>query len=510
MTDAAPGKIRDIVIVGGGTAGWMAAAALSKVIGTQAHTITLIESDLIGTVGVGEATIPPITLFNKLLGLDEDAFVRETNATFKLGIEFIDWAAPGHRYMHPFGPFGVDAGGIAFSHYWLRWLKSGGDPDNLRFIAEAEAAHEGKFMRTPDERPARLPKINYAFHFDASLYAAYLRRYAEGRGVQRLEGQVVDVRQNAGTGFIEAVGLKDGRKVRGDLFLDCSGFRGLLIEDALHAGYEDWSRWLPVNRAAAMPCARVEDPVPLTRSTAREAGWQWRIPLQNRTGNGYVFCDGFIGEDQAAQALAGRLDGPALADPRILRFVTGRRKASWVKNCLALGLSSGFLEPLESTSIHLIQIAIAKLLAMFPDSGFDPRLIARFNEEMERDYTHIRDFIIAHYKLTQREDTPFWRYCKAMSVPDSLEAKLDWFRARGEVFARPHELFQDMNWFAVLYGQGLTPQGYHPVADVMPDDELKVLLANVRGGVQERVSAMPTHQAYIEANCAARAAEAAA
>jgi tryptophan halogenase len=495
--------IRDIVIVGGGTAGWMAAAALSKVMGTQRYSITLIESDQIGTVGVGEATIPVIQLFNSVLGLDEDEFVRETNATFKLGIEFVDWGRIGHRYMHPFGLMGVDAGGINFSHYWLRWVKSGGDPDNLLFSAEAEAARQGRFMRTPDLKPAHLPKINYAFHFDASLYAAFLRRYAEKRGVIRTEGQIVDVRQDPQSGHITSVGLKDGRSVRGDFFLDCSGFRGLLIEETLKAGYDDWSRWLPVNRAAAMPCKRVEDPIPLTRSTAREAGWQWRIPLQHRTGNGYVFCDSFIGEDEAARLLAGRLDGEALADPRILKFVTGRRRVSWSKNCLALGLSSGFLEPLESTSIHLIQVAISKLLAMFPKNGFDPSLIERFNREIERDYDAIRDFIIAHYKVTEREDTPFWRYCKHMDIPDSLSTRLEFFRTRGEVFAENHELFKEVNWFAILYGQGLVPQDYHPMADVLGEDELKLRLSQIRAGIQERVRGMPSHQDFIARNCSA-------
>ncbi|HEY3814449.1 MAG TPA: tryptophan halogenase family protein [Caulobacteraceae bacterium] len=497
-------QVRDVVIVGGGTAGWMAAAALAKVIGTSTHTITLIESDLIGTVGVGEATIPPITLFNKLLGFNEDEFIRETNATFKLGIEFIGWGREDHSYIHPFGLFGVDLGGIAFSHHWLRWVKNGGDPDNHRFCVEAEAGRLRKFMRTP-EQAGRLPKINYAFHFDASLYGGYLRRYAEGRGVKRTEGQIVEVKQNPGSGHIESVVLKGGRAVRGDFFIDCSGFRGLLIEETLKAGYDDWSRWLPANRAAAMPCARVEDPVPMTRSTVREAGWQWRIPLQHRTGNGYVFSSEFISEDEAATLLSQRLDGPALAEPRVLKFVTGRRRASWSKNVVALGLASGFLEPLESTSIHLVQRGIEKLLAMFPKDGFDPRLIERYNDHMALDYERIRDFIIAHYKVMDREDTPLWRYCKHMSVPDSLDAKLHWFRTRGEVYPEPTELFQEMNWFAILYGQGMRPQGYHPIADAAPDDELRLHLANVRNAVLDRLKAMPSHQAFIERHCAAEA-----
>ena len=496
-----PRPIRDIVIVGGGTAGWMAAAALSKVMGSQRYSITLIESDQIGTVGVGEATIPIISLFNSVLGVDEDEFVRETNATFKLGIEFADWRRPGHRYMHPFGQLGGDFGGVSFSHYWLRWMKAGGDPDPLLFSAEAQAAYRGRFQRTPNLKPAHLPKIHYAFHFDASLYAAYLRRFAEKRGVKRIQGEVVAVRQDGESGFIESVTLKDGRSVRGDFFLDCSGFRGLLIEETLKAGYDDWSQWLPVNRAAAMPCERVGEPTPYTRATAREAGWQWRIPLQHRTGNGYVFCNEFLHEDEAARLLASRLDGPALAEPRILKFVTGRRKASWVKNCVALGLSSGFLEPLESTSIHLIQTAISKLLAMFPKIGFDPVVIARFNLEMGRDYASIRDFIIAHYKVTEREDTAFWRYCKAMSVPDSLNDKLELFRTRGEVLAENHELFKEVNWFAVLYGQGLVPDNHHPVADVIAEDDLRLRFSQIRRAIQERVDGMPSQQAFIDQNC---------
>jgi tryptophan halogenase len=500
MISQAP--IRDIVIVGGGTAGWMAAAAISKVMGTQRYSITLVESDLIGTVGVGEATIPPIQLFNQVLGLDENEFIRETNATFKLGIEFVNWRHPGHVYQHPFGLMGADFGeGINFAHYWLRWVKAGGDPDNLRFIAEAEAARQNKFTRTPPS--ATLPKINYAFHFDASLYAAYLRRLSEKRGVTRIEGQVVSVAQDGESGFIQSVTLKDGRTVRGDFFLDCSGFRGLLIEETLHAGYEDWGRWLPVNRASAVQCARVEDPIPLTRATAHEAGWQWRIPLQHRTGAGYVFCNEFVGEDEATRLMLSRLDGAPLHDPKILRFVTGRRKTTWSKNCVALGLASGFLEPLESTSIHLIQAVISRLLAMFPKNGFDPVMMGRFNWETERDFKAVRDFIIGHYKVTDREDTPFWAYCKNMSIPDSLADKLSLFRSRGEVLVENHDLFKEVNWFAVLYGQGLTPDDYHPLADVMAEDDLKLRLSQIRNAIQERVRGMPSHQQFIERNCAA-------
>jgi tryptophan halogenase len=504
-SEAMDNRIRSIVVVGGGTAGWMAAAALAKVAGTHNYKVTLVESEEIGTVGVGEATIPAIQLYNKLLELDEDEFVRETNASFKLGIEFIDWRRLGHRYFHQFGLLGADLNtGIAFSNYWLRWvLSGGGNPDILRFNAETEAARAGKFGRaSPNDRPG-LPAINYAFHFDASRYAAFLRRYAEKRGVVRSEGRIVRVHQNGESGFIESVELEGGRRVAGDLFIDCSGFRGLLIEQTLKAGYEDWSHWLPNDRAAAVPSERVEDPTPFTRSTAREAGWQWRIPLQHRTGNGYVFSSGFIGESEAAEKLLTRLDGKALAEPRTLRFTAGQRNCSWAKNCLAVGLSSGFLEPLESTSIHLIQVAVLKLLDYFPDRSLDPKLIARYNLEMRRSYETIRDFIIAHYKVTEREDTPYWAYCKHMSIPETLAEKLEMFRERGQVLPTSYDLFGEGSWFAILYGQGIEPQGYHPLADTMSEDELVLNLSKIRSAVQERVAGLPSHQAFIEHCCAA-------
>jgi tryptophan halogenase len=502
--------IRDIVIVGGGTAGWMTAAAIAKVMGTQAHTITLVESELIGTVGVGEATIPMIQLYNNVLGIDEDEFVRETNATFKLGIEFVDWRRRDHTYFHPFGLYGIDMDGIAFQHFWLRWAKSGGNVDWGRFNAETEAARQRKFMRTPDQGPnplaaGVLPRINYAFQFDASLYAAYLRKFSEKRGAVRVEGMVERVVQNPQTGFIEALELKDGRTIKGDFFIDCTGFRGLLIEQTLQAGFEDWSEWLPCDRAWAVPCDKVEDPTPYTRATAREAGWQWRIPLQHRTGNGYVFSTKFISEDEARNKLMSRLDGAPQAEPRMLKFTAGRRRKSWVKNCVAFGLSSGFLEPLESTSIHLIQFGIAKLLAMFPRDSMDPILIERFNAELEFEYTTIRDFIIAHYKVTDRDDTPFWAYCKNMEVPKSLSDRLELFRSRGEVLTHYQELFKEVNWFSVLMGQGLVPDNYHPTADVITDDELRLRLARIRTRIQDRVNGMPPHQQFIDRNCSATA-----
>ena len=504
-------QVKDIVVVGGGTAGWMAAAALAKVLGTQAHTITLVESEEIGTVGVGEATIPPIMQYNAILGIDEDEFVRETNATFKLGIEFIDWRKPSSSYFHPFGLFGANIkGGVGFMNYWLRWVQSGGDSDFRHFIAEGEAARENRFARIPASPDGQLPRLNYAYQFDAATYAAYLRRYAERRGAIRREGRVVDVEQNPLNGYIQAVKLADGTRVAGDFFIDCSGFRGLLIEGVFNAGFDDWSHWLPNNRAAAVPCERIEDPAPFTRSTAREAGWQWRIPLQHRTGNGYVFCDSYLSEDEATQLLLQRLDGEPMADPKILRFTAGKRRLGWIKNCLAVGLSSGFLEPLESTSIHLIQVAIMKLFEFFPLREVNPVLIDMYNREMDQLYDHVRDFIIAHYKVTDRDDTPYWRYCRNMTVPDSLAAKLELFRERGEARMLPGDLFSETSWFAVLYGQGLIPRSYHPVANALSEDELQLALARIRTAIRRRVDSLPSHADFIEGCCAARTAATAA
>jgi tryptophan halogenase len=495
--------IKKIVIVGGGTAGWMTAAALSRVIGTKHHQITLVESEQIGTVGVGEATVPMISLFNnKVLNIDENEFMRETNATFKLGIEFVDWRKPGNRYFHPFGVLGVDMDGISFMHYWMRWQKSGGNLDYTKFNAETEAARAAKFMRTNNEPgPKIMPDINYAFQFDASLYAAYLRRYAEKRGAQRAEGVITDVRQNSDTGYIESVVLDSGKIIEGDFFIDCSGVRGLLIEQVCNAGFHDWSHWLPVNRAAAVPCESSGELLPYTRATAREAGWQWRIPLQHRTGNGYVFCDQYISEDEAASKLLQRLDGKAQAEPRILRFTTGIRKKSWIKNCVALGLANGFLEPLESTSIHLVQVGISKILTMFPRTHFNERLIKRYNDEMHMEYENVKDLLIAHYKITEREDTPFWQYVKNMPIPDSLDERLESFRTRGEIIARATEFFKETSWFSVLVGQGLIPEAYHPVADAISDDDLRMRLARIRTGLQNRVDMMPKHADFIRQNC---------
>lgn len=501
--------IKRIVVVGGGTAGWMSAALLARALGTQVYDITLVESEEIGTVGVGEATIPQILLFNDYLKIAEHDFVRETNATFKLGIEFVDWQKPGSTYLHPFGMPGSDMDGIAFTHFWLRMVALGGNSDLGRYNPETEAARAGRFGRAEKNAPQPPVNLNYAYQFDASLYGAFLRRYAEARGVVRVEGRIVKVDQDGGSGHVKALHLENGRVIDGDFFLDCSGFRGLLIEQTLGAGYEDWSRWLPCDRAAAVPCERASlddgSPAPITpytRATAREAGWQWRIPLQHRTGNGYVFCSNYISEDEACAKLLSRLDGKAQRDPKVLRFTTGHRKAMWQKNVLALGLASGFLEPLESTSIHLVQAGLAKLLAVFPKDGFEPSVIARYNRDMLAEYENVKDFLIAHYHVTERDDTPFWTYCRTMDIPDSLKARLDTFAAIGHGSATTLELFKDPSWFAVLWGQGMRPRGYHPIADVISEDELKLRLSRVRTGIQACVDSLPTHDAFIARMCA--------
>jgi len=496
-------RIRKLVIVGGGTAGWMSAALLSKALGTELYDITLIESEEIGTVGVGEATIPQIRLFNIMLGIDEDEFVRQTNGTYKLGIHFVDWKKPGTAYIHPFGLFGADMDGINFEHYMLRQAALSGGLDYGRYNAEIMAIREGKFGRKLSE-DATLPNINSAYQFDASQYAAYLRGYAEKRGVVRKEGKIVQVHQDSETGFITSVQTEDGSEIAGDLFIDCSGFRGLLIEQTLKSGYEDWTQWLPCDRAAAVPCAKAEGPItPYTRSTSREAGWQWRIPLQHRTGNGYVFSSNFISEDDAVSKLLTRLDGKVLKDPKVLRFVTGRRRKTWNKNVVALGLASGFLEPLESTSIHLVQTGLSKLMAFFPKEGINARMVDQYNRETEADYINIKDFLIAHYHVTDREDTPFWSYCKHMTVPESLQARLELFEATGTAAVQNHELFKEVSWFAVLVGQGLHPKAWHPIADVISEEELKKRLAQIRTAVDKRVEGLMTHDAYIAKNCAA-------
>ncbi|WP_294261879.1 tryptophan halogenase family protein [uncultured Sphingomonas sp.] len=492
-------RIRSVAIVGGGTAGWMTAAALAQAL-QHGTTITLVESDEIGTVGVGEATIPPIRIFNDTLGLDERQFVAETQGTFKLGIEFVDWARVGHRYFHPFGPHGRNFDIVPLHQHWLRARAEGEGASLDEHSMAWHLARAGRFAPPSSDQRSVLSTYDYAFHFDAGLYARFLRRYAEAKGVVRVEGKVGHVALAGESGHIERVALADGRAIDADLFVDCSGFRGLLIEGALATGYEEWTHWLPCDRAVAVPSARVEAPIPYTRSTARDAGWQWRIPLQHRTGNGYVYCSAHLSDDAAAAALLGRLDAPALADPRHLRFVTGRRRLAWNRNVVAIGLSSGFLEPLESTSIHLIQAGISKLLALFPDRDFDPATIDEFNRVTGIETERIRDFLILHYKLTERTDAELWRYCAAMDVPDTLKLKLDHFRRHGRLVAREMDLFAPPSWLAVHIGQLNFPDGLDPLLDHRSVDA-RGWLAKLRAAMAAEAARVPTHAEFIERNC---------
>jgi tryptophan 7-halogenase len=495
--------IRKIVIVGGGTAGWMAAAAFARMSKGVGYSIEVVESDEIGTVGVGEATIPPIADFNRSMQIDENDFMRATQASIKLGIEFVDWHRNGHTYIHPFGVHGVLMHNIYFHHFWLRHRAQGGTMSPDAFSMNIMACNQGRFGKPLPGDRLPLPPMSYAYHFDAGLYAAYMRRLAEADGAQRTEGKIVSVQQDGADGFVESVTLADGRVVAGDLFVDCSGFRGLLIEQTLHAGYEDWSQWLPCDRAMAVPCERVAATTPYTRASAREAGWQWRIPLQHRTGNGYVYCSEFLSDDEAATKLLSRLDGPALAAPRPLRFVAGRRKEVWKKNVVAIGLASGFLEPLESTSIHLIQSMIARFLFMFPGDGFDPATIEKFNGLARMELEEIRDFLVLHYTATERDDTPFWRHCRAIAKPDSLRQRWEMYERNGNIIIEAGVLFKEASWFAVLNGQGLIPASFHPFANIPSDAELARRFALMSGDIQKRVATFPLHDEYIRAHCAA-------
>lgn len=496
-------RLRKVLIVGGGTAGWMTAAALSKLLRGNYCDIELVESEQIGTVGVGEATIPQIGTFNRTLGIDENDFIKKTKATFKLGIEFQNWGRIGDSYIHPFGPYGLDMDGVSFHAFFLKHHGEDYTVDTPeQYSLQAIAARNAKFMRPVNAGNSPLSKIAYAFHFDASLYAAYLRSEAEGRGVTRHEGKVSQVHLRSEDGFVSSIDLEDGRKLEADLFIDCTGFRGLLIEDALKTGYNDWSHWLPVDRAYAVPSEKSGPLVSHTRSIAHEAGWQWRIPLQHRTGNGHVFSSSFTSDDRALDTLMGNLGAKPTGEPRALRFVTGHRKKFWNRNVVALGLSAGFLEPLESTSIHLIQSGIGRLLQMFPDRNFNQVDIDRYNRLTTFEFERIRDFLILHYHATERDDSEFWNYVRTMKIPDYLVDKIRLFKSYGRIFRENDELFNDTSWFSVMIGQRLRPDAYDPVAQVQSTEETTERIAKIRSVIETSARHMPLHADFIAEHCA--------
>jgi len=496
-------NIKNIVIVGGGTAGWMTAAGLTRLLNHPEMNIRLIESEAIGTVGVGEATIPHLKLFNSLLGLNEDDFVRGTNATFKLGIEFIDWDKKGKSYIHPFGPYGIDMSGLRFHQFWLRHQANGHTDSIDDYNLQIMAARQGKFQRPQNIKNSPLSSVEYAFHFDSGLYAKFMRSFAERNGVTRTEGKIVKVNQTSETGFVESVELESGEVIKGELFIDCSGFRGLLIEQTLETGYEDWSKYLPCNRAVTVGSQKVSDPIPYTKSTAKDAGWQWRIPLQNRTGNGYVYCGDYISDDEATASLLDGLDSQPNGEPRQLRFTTGIRKKVWNKNVVAIGLSAGFMEPLESTSIHLIQTSIARLMTNFPDKHFNEADQTYFNQRTYLEYEQVRDFLVLHYCATERDDTEFWNYCRTMELPESLKQRMDIYKENARLYRHDNELFGEVSWFAVMHGQNIMPKRFHPNANMIPEAELTQRMNDIKRTWQNCLERMPSHQEYIDQNCRA-------
>jgi len=485
-----------VVIAGGGTAGWMAAAAIAK---TMARTVevTLVESEAIGTVGVGESTIPPLVAYNRLLGINEADFMRATQATFKLGILFDDWKNVGDRYFHSFGLTGKDHWSAGFQHFWLRGRGEGHAEPYDDYCLELKAALAGRFAHLPGD------EANYAYQLDSGLYARFLRGMAERDGTRRIEGKIARVDLDGGSGHVAALLLEDGQRIEGDLFLDCTGFRALLIEGALHAGFDDWTHWLPCDAAIAVQTESVRPPVPYTRAMAHDAGWQWRIPLQHRVGNGIVYASRYLDKEAALDRLLGNIEGRTIVQPNFLEFTTGARRRQWHRNVVAIGLSGGFMEPLESTSIHLIQRAVIRLLRMFPSGGISERDVAEFNDQQDQDMVQIRDFLILHYHATERRGSPFWRQVATMPIPDSLAHKIELFRETGRVFRRNEELFAENSWVQVMMGQGIMPKSWHPIAGKLTDDELARLLKTLRDQVDRTLSTMPEHAAYVARYCGA-------
>ncbi|PKM17916.1 MAG: tryptophan halogenase [Gammaproteobacteria bacterium HGW-Gammaproteobacteria-15] len=488
--------VKQVLIVGGGTAGWMTAAMLSKLMGPQL-SIRLIESDAIGTVGVGEATIPAIQHFNAALGINEAEFLQSTQGTIKLGIQFENWGKAGDSYMHAFGPVGRPLGFTAFHHYWLAAQARGDNSSFWDYSLNYQAAHTGKYAPLSHIPNTPLQGLVHAYHFDASLYAAFLRRYSEQLGVVRTEGTIGAVVKTP-AGDIASVTLKDGQSFSADLFIDCSGLRALLIGGELGGGYEDWRHWLPCDSALAVPTAATLPVMPYTRAIAHSGGWQWRIPLQHRTGNGLVYSSRFLDDNAARQTLMSNLDAEALAEPRKISFVTGRRKQQWLQNCVAIGLSSGFLEPLESTSIHLIQSAVVRLVQCFPQQADMAALRREYNRQSQQEFEAIRDFIILHYHLNQRNDNGLWQYCRTMALPDSLAQRIELFRQSGAVFRQQDELFTEVAWQQVMLGQHLRPQHYHPLADSLTDAQLNGFLADLKAIISRTAEQLPAHQQFLQ------------
>ncbi|MEE2002092.1 tryptophan 7-halogenase [Alkalimonas sp. MEB108] len=492
--------VKEVVIVGGGTAGWISAALLVKMLG-KSIKITLIESEEIGIVGVGEATIPPVIHFNEGLGIDEAEFLKETHGSIKLGIQFENWGQQGDSYMHAFGSFGKDYPFCTFHHFWLKAQQQGLSGDFWDYSLNYQAAKRNRFNKLDAIPNVNLQGLVYAYHFDASLYAKFLRRHCEKLGVVRTEGRIDQVETDPITGHVSQLILQDGATLTGDLFIDCSGMHALLIEKTLNTGYEDWSHWLPCDRAWAVPTDRVDHVVPYTRSIAHQAGWQWRIPLQHRTGNGLVFSSKYWSEDDAKAHLLASLDAPPLAEPRLITFRTGRRLKQWNRNVVSIGLSSGFLEPLESTSIHLIQSGIIRLVKNFPHQGIKPEEVAEFNRQSQLEFEHIRDFIILHYKLTQRTDSKFWRDCQQMEIPERLAKKMDLFKATGKVYREQDELFSPIAWIQVMLGQGLVPEDYHPIVNALTIEQLQELLGYLKTIFVENAKKLPEHDEFLKHFC---------
>jgi tryptophan halogenase len=489
-------EINKVVIAGGGTAGWMAAASLSKLIGRNLE-VSVIESDAIPTVGVGEATIPTLLTINRLLKIPEPEFMKAAQGTFKLGIAFENWRRLDHRYIHSFGDTGTGCWAGGFHNFWLKGQSQGISKPYGEYCAELKAAEENRFAVLSQQ------KLNYAYHLDAGLYGAYLRKISEQHGVRRIEGKIEQVNCRESDGYISSLTLQSGQVVEGDLFIDCTGFRGLLIEQTLNTGFDDWSHWLPCDSALAVQTESVGPPIPYTRSIARSAGWQWQIPLQHRVGNGLVYCSQYMSDDEARQTLLDNIDGATITEPRVIKYKTGQRKQYWNKNCVALGLASGFVEPLESTSIHMIQKGILWLLLSFPHQGIRPSIVDEYNATLKREAHHIRDFIIMHYHVTERTDSEFWNYCRTMSIPDSLQHRLDLFRETGRVFKPQDDVFAENSWVQVMLGQGIEPEQYHPIVDMMSDKELASFLEGIENNVKQSVSRLPQHGEFISRYCKA-------